>query len=333
MHTRFGIAGLRHPHVENILAEVAGRSDVSVVAVADEETSIRESFGRRLGVPTYSHHEQMLAKESLDAVGVVTVNSERGRLVRDCLLAGKHVLSDKPLCTNLTDLASIKDTWRRSGTFLSVMLEKRFWPVTKAFEEILAAGEIGRLVLAWASGPHRLMRHTRPDWMFGRESYGGILNDLAVHDLDLLLRFTRAKSGFVQGFVGNAANKDVSEFEDHGQVLLRTDGGLLATIEVHWLSPEAAPYHGDYRMILTGTKGTAELHWARNELTVSTHKEPPRLVPLPPARTATGHFLDAISAGLEPRFPEQEALISSHVALIAQETANSGLWQGWRAAY
>jgi predicted dehydrogenase len=328
---RFSIAGLKHPHVEYLIEEVARRSgDVQLIAIADSDSVLRERFSRRLGVTAaYFDYREMLARERLDAVGVVAVYGERAEIIRYCLAAGVHVISDKPLCTRLADLTAIEAEWRKSGCILSVMLEKRFYPPTLAMREILADNGLGELALAWCSGPHQLRRPTRPAWMFQRKSYGGILNDLAVHDVDLLLWLTGARSGHVQGFTGNKGNKDLSEFEDHGQLCLRTDDGLLAAIEVHWLGPEAAPYHGDYRMVLTGTEGTAELRWTHDELVVSTHRVPPRKVDLPRIQYPASDFFAAILAGKEQEILAEEIFIATKVVLLAQATANSGTWQRW----
>ena len=329
---RFGLAGLRHPHLEYLLKEIEGRpEDVRIVALAEDDPAIREEFGNRLGVTAYEDYREMLAEEQLDAVGVVAVNGERGRVVADCLTTGHHVIADKPLCTTLDDLNRVESAWRRSGRRLSLLLDKRFYPPTLAVREILAKGELGDLALAWASGPHRLRRATRPDWMFRAQSYGGILNDLCIHDIDLLLWFTGARSGSVQGIAGNRGNPDLSEFQDYGQVMLRTANGLLATIEAHWFSPEAAPYHGDYRIVLTGTEGTAELRFAHNELLVATNTRAPEIRDLPPTGSVVGDFFNAILTGEIPSVRTEELLTATRVALLAQTSVNSGEWQEWEA--
>ena len=77
MTIRFGLAGLRHPHLEYLLKEIAGRpDDARIVALAEDDPTIRESFRERLGVPAYADYREMLAQESLAAVGVIAVNSE-----------------------------------------------------------------------------------------------------------------------------------------------------------------------------------------------------------------------------------------------------------------
>jgi predicted dehydrogenase len=61
--------------------------------------------------------------------------------------------------------------------------------VTRA-EELVEEGAIGRVVQTVGLGPHRLNRATRPDWFFDRAAYGGILTDIASHQIDQFLHFT-----------------------------------------------------------------------------------------------------------------------------------------------
>ena len=333
MRLRLGIAGMRHPHVGYLFEAVRHRPDlVTLVALAEDDPASRNRFLGQCGpgARLYTDYRVMLATERLDVVGVAAVNSERAAIVRASLEAGAHVVADKPLCTTLEDVAAIEETWRSGDRMLSVMFEKRLWAPTRALSGLLAASDLGSLALAAASSPHRLRRDTRPAWMFDPARYGGILNDLAIHDIDLLLWLSGARAGQVQGFAGNLANRDLPDFADYGQVHLRTEAGLLATIEVHWHSPEAAPYHGDYRLLLTGTEGTADVRWARDELTVTTHRTPPRSIPLPPACSVVEDFFVAIATGAAPVIRTHEVLTATRVALLAQDTVNQGVWQNWQ---
>jgi predicted dehydrogenase len=330
---RVALAGLHHAHIEMVLEEIAWRPDrIELVAIAEPDRAVRERFRSRLGVPAYADHREMLERERPDAVGVAAVNAQRGPIIVDALRAGAHIVADKPLCTTLEHLAAIERAAREQRRVVHCLLEKRLWPETLAADEVLAAGELGDLVLASASAPHRLRRQSRPGWMFEREAYGGVLNDLAIHDIDLLLHFSGASSGWVQGWSGNRANADRPGFEDYGVVLLRTDTGLVATAEVHWLSSEAAPYHGDYRIVLTGTMGTAELRYGRGGVTVATHQRPPRELQLPAPYPAARDFFDAVLGGTSPRITTDEVVAATRVVITAQTHSNEGTWEPWGQA-
>jgi predicted dehydrogenase len=324
---RVALIGIQHPHIEQVVQEVGCRADeIEFVALAEAEDPIRERWQARLGVPAYADYAELLEREQPDVAAIAGINGERASMIVASFQAGAHVVVDKPMCTTLDQLASIESAWRDSGRMLHCLLEKRLCPETLALEQVLASGELGDLALAWGSGPHRLRSEMRPEWMFRRDSYGGIVNDLAVHDVDLLLRFTEPRSVSVQAWTGNRAFPDRPEFEDHRVLLLRTDAGMLATIEIHWFRPDAAS-HDDYRMVLTGTQGTAEVHFLAGEALLATHTQPTRQLPLPPSRDAAADFFDAV-CGLAPAaITAEQALAATRISLIAQAHANDGVWR------
>ncbi|MFD4672520.1 Gfo/Idh/MocA family protein [Lentzea sp. NPDC058450] len=314
---RLAVAGAAHPHVAYVLDELPLRTDVRLVGVSDPDPSL----ARSLGVPTYSDHRSLLAAERPDVVVVAGVYSERGAVVADSLRAGAHVLADKPLCTSLSDVDAIRLAADETGRVVSLLLEKRGYPETLAARSLLSAGTLGALTLVAASAPHKLNRDRRPPWFLSPDTYGGVIGDLAVHDIDLVLWLSGASEGTVSAVGGRW----------HGAVLLRA-GDVSATIEVSWLTPASAPWHGDYRMRLTGTSGTADLSWARSELVVETHDRPLWTVPLPDRERPAAAALDAFVAGVEPPIGTAASLLATRIALLAQDSANNeGVVHRWAA--
>lgn len=322
---RLAIAGLRHPHIDTIIAEAHVRDDVTLVGVAEPDDPIRTDYAERLGVPAVKDFHELLDKA--DVLGIGAINSDRAAIACAALDAGVHVIADKPLATTLSDVDAVQSAWRRSDRLLSVAYEKRFYPPTLAAADIMH--ELGDLAIVSASAPHKLSRERRPDWMFRHETYGGILNDLAVHDLDLFLYFTGASKGIVNAAAGNRGNADRPEFQDYGVATVQADDGPVGTFEVHWMSPEAAEYHGDYRMRLVGTDGTAELLWKDGRLEVGTHKRAPRTIPLPPGRRPAEDFFDALIAGRPPAISPNAALAATRLALWTQKSADNHTTVSW----
>src|SRR5262249_56616847 len=88
--------------------------------------------------------------------------------------------------------------------------------------ELRASGAIGRLVNTTALGPHRLNKHRRAPWFFERARTGGVLTDIASHQMEQFLFFTdRLDVEIVSATVANRANRETPEFQDFGEVLLR----------------------------------------------------------------------------------------------------------------
>jgi predicted dehydrogenase len=130
--------------------------------------------------------------------------------------------------------------------------------VTRA-GELVRDGAIGQFVQTIGMGPHRLNRETRPDWFFDEDMYGGILTDIASHQIDQFLFFSgSADAEIVTSSVGNFANPNDPGLQDYGEILIRGDKGQ-GYIRVDWYTPEALPTWGDGRLTILGTEGYIEL--------------------------------------------------------------------------
>ena len=321
---RMAVAGLRHPHVDTMLTE-ARRDAVDLIGIADSDDTVRAERAAGLGVPGHDDHRALLAMAP-DVLAVAAVNSDRAAIIVDGLAAGCHVIADKPMCTTLAELDAIERTARSSTGSLTLLLEKRWYPETQACLEIVQQGELGHVVTIESSGPHRLLPLTRPAWMFDPVRYGGLVNDLAVHDLDLARLFGRVTGTVDSGTitaVARASPRDPAGFADHAAALVVFAGGPVLQASVDWLSPEAAPYHGDYRMRLTGTKGTADLRWRERRLVVATNDTPPREVALTPPPRAAQAVFDALLAGDSPQPDLDDSVQATRLALLAQRAADT----------
>ena len=80
-----------------------------------------------------------------------------------------------------------------TGRIVSILYSEHFEvPATVRAGELVAAGAIGEVVHTTGLGPHRLRKPTRPAWFFDRPRYGGILTDIASHQVEQFLFFTGA---------------------------------------------------------------------------------------------------------------------------------------------
>ena len=124
---------------------------------------------------------------------------------------------------------------------------------------LVEAGAIGEVVHLTGFGPHRLNRPLRPPWFFDPARTGGILCDLASHQIDQFLYLTGASDAeVVASTVANRANPGDPELEDYGEVLLRTEG-TTGFFRVDWYTPDGLPTWGDGRLAVLGTEGFLEI--------------------------------------------------------------------------
>jgi predicted dehydrogenase len=131
--------------------------------------------------------------------------------------------------------------------------------------ELVRAGRIGTVVQTIGLGPHRIgsdgvsSRSGRPDWFWDQNRNGGILVDVASHQIDQFLWFTGARTAeVVASTVGNFARPDQPGLQDFGDLLLRSDNAQ-GYIRVDWYTPAGLPTWGDGRLMILGTEGYIEL--------------------------------------------------------------------------
>ena len=258
---RFAGIGIDHRHIFGMAANMmeAGAEFVGWWTDGDPETL--DGFQKRFpDVPREGRAEALLDDPEIDLILISCIPRDRAGWAIRAMEAGKDVMSDKPGCTTLDQLAEIRACVARTGRIWSVDFSERFEvPAVTRAEELIAEGAIGRVVQTLGIGPHRLNRATRPDWFFDRDAYGGILTDIASHQIDQFLWFTGARDAEVTlASVGNFANPDDPGLQDFGEIALRAPEGH-GYIRVDWYTPDALPTWGDGRLTILGTAGYIEL--------------------------------------------------------------------------
>jgi predicted dehydrogenase len=211
-------------------------------------------------IPRVDDHRSLLDRPDVDMVLIAAVPSDRARLAIEAMNAGKDVMTDKTGCVTLEELEQIKATVLRTGRKWYVNFGERFEvPSVAKAGDLIAEGAIGKVVHTAGFGPHRVNPPSRRPWFYEPRHYGGILADIASHQIDQFLFFTGSSTAeIVAATIGNYAHPQHAEFEDFGEILLRSDKGH-GYIRVDWLTPDGLPTWGDGRLTIVGTEGFIEL--------------------------------------------------------------------------
>ena len=141
-----------------------------LIAVASRTMESAQVFAAQNGVPkAYAPYEAMLADADLNAVYIATPNTLHYENARASLLAGKHVLCEKPFTVNSKQARALYSLAREKGLFIMEAFWIRFLPVLTAMREIIKAGEIGEIV------------HVRSDYGFiPAQSHSALKRDVAL---------------------------------------------------------------------------------------------------------------------------------------------------------
>lgn len=257
---RFAAIGLNHDHIigQTSMLLAAGAELVSYFA---EEPELAAQYGSRYPQARLAGSAQeILDDPSIHLIASAAIAADRAGVALAAMRHGKDVLVDKPGATTLEQLAEIERVQQETGRIWAVYFSEHFSTrCTVRAGELVHGGAIGRVVQTTGFGPHRARVGARPAWFFQRERYGGILTDIASHQIEQFLFFTNSSTAsVVSSQVGNFRYPQYPELEDYGDVTLRGDGGL-GMIRVDWYTPDGLPTWGDGRLFILGTEGYIEL--------------------------------------------------------------------------
>ncbi len=182
---RFSAIGLNHGHIYgqvNLLL----RAGAELVSFYASEPELADAFGGRYPEARQAGSAQeILEDETIRLVISAGIPDERGPLGVAVMQHGKDYMSDKPGFTTLEQLAEARRVQAETGRIYSICFSERFEnPASVRAGELVQAGMIGQVVQTIGMGPHRTNLPTRAEWFFQRERYGGILADIASHQMD-----------------------------------------------------------------------------------------------------------------------------------------------------
>jgi predicted dehydrogenase len=257
---RFATIGINHAHIygqTNLLLR-AGAELVSFYAPEDDLAArYAETYPQAKRV---SDARAILEDPTIQLVVSAGIPCERAPLGVEVMRHGKDYMSDKPGATSVEQLDELKRVRAETGRIYSICFSERLEnAATVKAGELVKAGAIGQVVQTVGLGPHRHNPPPRPDWFYQKARYGGILTDIASHQVDQFLFFTGStQAEVVTSQVANYKHPQHPELEDFGDMVLRSDKGT-GYIRVDWYTPDGLGVWGDGRLTLLGTDGYIEL--------------------------------------------------------------------------
>jgi predicted dehydrogenase len=205
--------------------------------------------------------EEILEDDTIQLIASAAIPVDRPPLGIQAMEHGKDFLCAKPGFATLEQVAEVRAVQRKTAKKYIVHFSERLnHPATVKAGELVHAGAIGRVINLVGLGPHKVFGHVyRPDWFFDQHYIGGVLNDLASHQIDQFLFFTGSDSAeIVSSHVGNLRFTQYPKFEDFGDITLRSHHAT-GYIRVDWLTPQGLTTWGDVRLFVLGTEGYIEV--------------------------------------------------------------------------
>ena len=194
----------------------------------------------------YDDIDRLLSQKSIDVVVIATPNRFHHSLAKKALLAGKHVVVEKPFTVSVAEAVDLMETAQRTQCLLTVYHNRRFDSDFLTLREVLSSGALGEVRLFEAA-----YDRFRPDlnpsaWREQPQQGAGILYDLGSHLIDQTL----ALFGMPDSVYADMRSLRSGQTDDHFEMIL-TYPEMKATLFSRPLVKEPLP-----RFAVHGTRGS-----------------------------------------------------------------------------
>lgn len=181
-----GIGFIGAAHVEALRR--LGNVDVIAIAHSNEEKA--KAKAEELDVDTYySDYNNMVNNPDIDCIHICTPNYLHYEMVKKALEAGKHVVCEKPLTTNVDEARELVELAREKDLVNAINFNLRFYPLVHQLKYVIEKGEIGKIFSIHGS--------YLQDWLFYNTDYNWRLEpelsgdsravaDIGSHWMDLV---------------------------------------------------------------------------------------------------------------------------------------------------
>jgi predicted dehydrogenase len=249
---------------------------LEVVALAGSHRNKTRRVAEELGLIAHDEWTSLVVSKDVDVVSVVTPPSEHVKMAVAALVAGKHVICEKPTALSAAEAEQLVAEGRKHPELVAIVdHELRFVPAMRAMRERI--GELGPIRYAEVryASPSRGDRKREWNWWSDAARGGGVWGAVGSHYVDAL-RYLGLEIEAAQALLATTiaerpfgdAMREVTS-DDFAAVHLRLTGGAVATMTFSAIS--AGP---DEPTTLTVHGENGAMRYVDEELLVALQGEP-----------------------------------------------------------
>ncbi len=319
--------GLRHDHIFALYKQAQCNPFFHICGAFEPNEEAR-TYAEKKGVACcYESLDQVLNDPFVDAVALGGVFGERGAVALAALKSGKHVIADKPLCIRREELDAIENAAKQYGKTVSCMFTMRFEPKIRAAKKLVESGALGEINNVYFGGQHPLRYGRRPSWYFEEGAHGGVINDIAIHGIDVLsyalglevnrICAARCWNRFAEG---------EPDFKDSAQCMLTAQNGAGILADVSYAIPDGVEFELPYywQFVVWGTNGVLRFSLGSDhaEYYVKGHTEPFALQEEPVEADYMTDFHHMVYGHTDTVLPMTDVFRATSMAIRIQESAD-----------
>ena len=245
----FGTGFMGRVHLEGVRRV----ESIEVGAIVGRTAESARRLGAGFSIPTLAtDYREILRDPTIDAVHICTPNAQHFSMAKDALLAGKHVLCEKPLATSVEEGEELVSLAARQGLRNCVCHNLRYYPMVQQMRAMREAGDLGEILVVqgtysqdwllydtdwnWrvetkAGGPSRCMTDIGSHWFDMAEHITGLRVKSLCADLQTFHPTRKQPKHSIETFANKLLGPEdyvetPVDTEDFGAVIFRMDGRM-----------------------------------------------------------------------------------------------------------
>jgi len=230
---RWGILGTGRI-AETLAKAIAESSTGTLVAIASRTAEAANRFADKYDIPRrHASYQRLLDDDEVDAVYIALPNQMHAEWAIKCARAGKHILCEKPLTTNLPQAMAVIEAVRYHDVFLMEAFMYRCHPQTAKLQQLIRAGAIGEVRLIQANFSYN-MGPQYDNIRLQNECAGGGIMDVGCYTASMSRLIAGAALGrdFAEPIEvkGCAHIGERSRVDEQATASLKFEGGIVANL-------------------------------------------------------------------------------------------------------
>jgi UDP-N-acetylglucosamine 3-dehydrogenase len=310
--------------------------EIELVAVVDSNMDRARKAAGRFGAERYTDNwRNILNNPDVSMVDVNVPPSLNREIVLAAAEAGKHILCEKPMATNLEDADEMIAAADRNHVKFMIGHVLRFFPEYVEVKRAVTGNMIGKLhagnAIRWLGEPYFPFSSTWNKWYGSRELGGGVTFSMQIHDLDFL-RTIFGKVKRVYSINDNFSHREFDIDDFSATTLFFEEGTAIA--EASWVS--CSPF--TQQLDLFGEEGFLSLRTGGTLTSIEASKGRPAVTAYLkdgtsrefPASDVNGycaeikHFVACVMNDEKPCLDPRDSRETLKVTLAALDSARTG---------
>jgi predicted dehydrogenase len=289
---KLGIIGCGIAARELHLPPLQNLSDkFEITAVCNHTEEKAKSFSKLVGgVPYYLDHKEMLKKSDIDAVDITLPIELNYKATRDSLEAGKHVILEKPIASNLADAKKMLAFPEKYNRVMMIAENFRYQKVFVELKKILGQDKIGRVYSFSWNIFQKLTennKYARIEWRKNHKYEGGFITDAGVHNF-AAIRMLFGEAKYVNAFT-DSINPNIGRTDTlSAQFIMRNN--IQGVFNMYFSSS----CYSENKFLIFGTEGTCVV--IDNKITLKRRGNPDKTIDCSDSSGFEEEFLDFYSA-------------------------------------